>query len=112
LKNYFGSDIYNNLNNYQKYFFELPFEYTENNYRYIGLIDLLFQANDQWTIIDFKTSKHTPENEQEYQYQLEVYSYVISKLLEVPLDKIKTDLWYLYENKIISVASKNNSLFL
>ena len=66
------SDILETLK-YAKCYCEVPFSYTEDNKVWYGNIDLLYELNGKYYIVDYKTNLDGKDLEKEYKNQLEAY---------------------------------------
>jgi ATP-dependent exoDNAse (exonuclease V) beta subunit len=45
-----------------------------------GIVDLAFQENEEWTVVDFKTDAELSANKARYERQVQWYVYALSKL--------------------------------
>jgi ATP-dependent helicase/nuclease subunit A len=64
---------------------EVPIKYSSGDIYYDGVIDLLFEEEDGWVIVDYKTVKVENENEEQrvkekYESQMKVYSEGLKQL--------------------------------
>ena len=69
------SDIIKRINKAGKKYFEVPFAYKEDNNIMHGVIDLVFQENNQWVIVDYKTDNFEADIERKLIYQKQVGIY-------------------------------------
>jgi RecB family exonuclease len=96
---------------------EYPFEYdlVPPHEKYlVGVIDRLIHNNDEFFIIDYKTTKRgkwrkTKETIKK-DLQLRCYSRVIQKLFDVPADKIKAALYYVEGGNLIGATFSEKAL--
>lgn len=51
-----------------------------------GVIDLLFEAEGRWQVVDFKTDADVAANRARYERQLQWYALAVSKLNQAPVD--------------------------
>ncbi|MDO8627183.1 MAG: ATP-dependent DNA helicase, partial [Candidatus Diapherotrites archaeon] len=73
---------------------------TENKIMFKGVIDAVFKNNNEYLIVDWKTSKDTGSGA-EHRQQLEVYKRIFSKQKNIPEQKIKVNVAYIgLRNKI------------
>jgi ATP-dependent exoDNAse (exonuclease V) beta subunit len=64
---------------------EIPFLLPISDRRSLeGVIDLAFVANNQWTVVDFKTDAEFSENNSRYERQVQWYVYSLSTLTGLP----------------------------
>jgi len=63
----------------------VPIKYSSGDIYYDGVIDLLFQEEDGWVLLDYKTVKIKNEKELKkiktaYKYQLQAYAEGLKKI--------------------------------
>ena len=51
-----------------------------------GVIDLVFEANGRWQVVDFKTDADIAANRARYERQLQWYALAVSRLNQAPVD--------------------------
>jgi ATP-dependent exoDNAse (exonuclease V) beta subunit len=51
-----------------------------------GVIDLLFEANGRWQVVDFKTDADVGANRARYERQVQWYALAVSRLNQAPVD--------------------------
>ncbi len=80
LSSEFGKRIFTSEENYSEY--EISTKFGDGYL--MGKIDRLYKINGQWEIVDFKTDDieigEIEQRKKEYEVQLSVYSYLLSKL--------------------------------
>lgn len=88
---------------------EYHFEYDldpPNNKLVKGFIDRLVQRNDQWFILDYKTTKkgkwRKDNNSIVHDLQLRMYARVVQKAYNVPVENIRTALFYLDDSELVA----------
>jgi len=74
---------------------------TEDRILFNGKIDAIFKKNDEYLIVDWKTSKKDDDSA-EYRQQLEIYKRVYSIHAKVPVEKIKVAIAYIGLRKTIN----------
>ena len=74
---------------------------TEDSILFNGKIDAIFKKNDEYLIVDWKTSKKDDDSA-EYRQQLEIYKRVYSIHAKVPVEKIKVAIAYIGLRKTIN----------
>jgi DNA helicase II / ATP-dependent DNA helicase PcrA len=74
---------------------------TDDKIKYFGLIDAIFKNNENYLIVDWKTSKNT-DGASNYRRQLELYKRTYSEQHNIPIDKIKTAIAFIGLRKIIN----------
>ena len=62
---------------------EVPFSYLEKNEVWQGEIDLVYQYNGQYYILDYKTNSNEEGLDEKYKKQLEAYKKVLKLSLGV-----------------------------
>jgi len=90
LINFYKSNVYSELKNFQNYFNEYEIYTKENDYFLYGIIDKLIIDEDNAIIVDYKTDSISEEDLKEkshnYFNQLRFYSYLVNRLF----NKIKS----------------------
>ena len=67
-----GNDIFSVLRK-AKCYCELPFSYKDNEKIWYGNIDLLYELDGKWFIVDYKTNYESNNLDKEYENQLNAY---------------------------------------
>jgi ATP-dependent helicase/nuclease subunit A len=98
---FYDSTIGNRLIQSKKVKREVPFTYKYNNNLYIqGIIDLYFIEKDSIVIVDYKTDKINPSNEEllveEHREQVKLYAEALEKITGV---KVKEKYLYFFKNQ-------------
>lgn len=82
---------------------EYAFKMFLNDYLVTGSIDLLFKnENDEYTILDYKTDQEI--NPELYYGQQSCYRKAVSEMYNVPIEKIKTYLYYMRFDKTVDIS--------
>lgn len=96
---------------------EWPFEIDldpPNDKKVVGFIDRLIRKDDNFFIIDYKTTKkgrwRKDENSIRYDLQLRTYARIIQKTFNVPAANIRTALYYLEGGNLIGAKYTDQSL--
>ena len=104
IANFFKSDIGKKAVAAQEIYKELPFSYfvdaksttlfdTEDRILIQGIIDLLFNYDGKWFLIDYKTDRNNTDEHFRQEYRQQIFYYV--QAVEA-MAKIKIDARYLY----------------
>lgn len=96
---------------------EFPFKYDldiPNGAHVTGVIDRIIPKDDNYFIIDYKTTKKGPWRKNlvsvQYDLQLRCYGKVIQKTFNVAPEKIRAALFYLDEPELVSTKFTQESL--
>lgn len=81
--NYAKKDIYNVIKNSSSVFTEVPFCYKNDNKIYNGVIDLLYQDEYGYHIVDYKTNKESLNLDIHYKKQLDEYIKALKETLGI-----------------------------
>jgi len=81
---YLNSDLYQRIQKSKRVLREVPFSYFQDEILFEGYIDLMFQDENGWTIVDLKTDQVDESRLQErsaiYKNQLDIYAKALSKV--------------------------------
>lgn len=86
LKKYASSELAQLVQTANRTFRELEFVFEHERYVIHGMIDLLFERDDEWYVVDYKTSRiptqYTPDTySRRYRYQMAAYAAAVSAQL-------------------------------
>ena len=95
---------------------ELPvFGYLKSKthmYKVSGIIDLLYQNNDEWVVLDYKTDKELPDPEKlrqhAYWYQIQTYLWMLKYLYGI---QARGELYFNRFDKLIPIAFEEDQYF-
>ena len=89
---YLNSDLFKRIQNSKQVLKEIPFSYFQDNILYEGFIDLMFEEQDGWTIVDLKTDNiqesQIATRSELYRDQLDIYTYALKQLNMKVKDKL------------------------
>lgn len=101
---YLNSDLHDRMQKSKQVLKEIPFSYFQDGILYEGYIDLIFEEQEGWTIVDLKTDQITePQLEERtmfYSKQLSIYETAMKQVDIKIKDKI---LYFARLDKIVSL---------
>lgn len=101
---YLNSDLYHRMQKSKQVLKEIPFSYFQDGILYEGYIDLMFEEQNGWTIVDLKTDQITESQLEErtkfYSKQLSIYETAMKQVDIKIKDKI---LYFARLDKIVSL---------
>lgn len=81
-------------------------------YKVSGIIDLLYQENEEWVVLDYKTDRELPDqstlHQHAYWYQIQTYLWILKNLYGITA---RGELYFNRFDKIISITFEENTYF-
>jgi ATP-dependent exoDNAse (exonuclease V) beta subunit len=80
---------------------EAPAAFIEDGVLREGVMDLLFEEDGEWVLVDFKTDASLQERSAAYEDQVRFYSRLLEKTTRLPIKQAL--LWFVRSDQVVSV---------